>query len=79
MIKLTNIRISENQILCYAYVEDCNQPIELALDISSKELAEYTLPAGYEWCVNHIRYARRYLISLIGLTELPTEKTIMWV
>ena len=79
MIKLTNIKLSEKQIICCAQVEDCKKPIELALDISSKELAEYTLPAGYEWCGNHICCARRYLISLIGITELPTEKTIMWV
>jgi hypothetical protein len=78
MVKLKNIKRNNGYILCLAFVENCQEPIQLALNETSAELDNYRLPVGYEWCISHITHARKYLRSLIGKPIELTQRTIMW-
>lgn len=78
MVKLKDIKRIDNIIMCKAFVEDCDIPIQLFLNEDNAELSNYDLPNGYEWCVSHILHARKYLRSLIGQPITETQRNIMW-
>lgn len=78
MIKLKNIKKSKNSIECNIFPEDSRQSGHLCVDLILEEPRKYKLPAGYEWCRNHIAHATRELITLSKLEEIPDEKIIMW-
>lgn len=78
MVRLRNIRRNKGYILCLAFVENCQEPIQLALNESSAELDDYQLPKNYEWCTYHIAYAKRYLQSLIGKDIETQTRNIVW-
>ena len=78
MIVLKNIARNSTRITCDAYVEDCKQAVSLVFDEKLKELEAYSLPDGYEWCVDHIMHARKWLSSLDGKPIEKSTRTIMW-
>ena len=78
MIKLENINKNNNLIVCDDFVEDCDKPIRLSLDVNKKEFEKFSFPDNYEWCTAHISKAKMFLLSLVGMGEIPKEKTIMW-
>lgn len=78
MIKLEKIVKNDNLIVCDAFVEDCDKPIHLSLDVNNKEFEKFSFPKNYEWCTSHISKAKWFLLSLIGMSEIPREKIIMW-
>lgn len=78
MIRLTEIQRNNGKIQCKAYVEDCDSAITLSLDEDTAELSKYELPDGYEWCKSHITHARKFLRTLIGTKQIPTQRVIMW-
>lgn len=78
MIKLTRITKDNGCITCVAYIEDSQTGINLSFDESKKELGEYSMPKGYEWCKSHISHAKKYLNSLTGKNIEVTEKLLMW-
>lgn len=78
LIKLKNIKRNDNLIVCDAFVEDCDKPIHLSLDVNNKEFEKFTFPDKYEWCTSHISKAKWFLLSISNMSEIPREKTIMW-
>lgn len=78
MIKLKHITKNDNIITCYAYFEDCPEPVNLSLSIDSEKLQDCVLPTGYEWCKAHIQHAKQSLLKMFKDGDLEEEKTIMW-
>lgn len=78
MIVLKNITRTNSCIVCDAYVEDCKQAVHLSFDESKLVLGSYTLPNDYEWCINHIMHAKKYLVSIAGKPIESQTHTIMW-
>ena len=76
MIKLKNIHEISGNIVCDAFVEDCDRPVSLTLNLKNGQILGVTMPEGYEWCTAHIGHAKQYLLS--AQPDLPAEKTIMW-
>ncbi len=42
------------------------------------ETVEYTLPEGYEDCLNHVSHAVTALLEMKDLDEIPSERLVMW-
>ena len=78
MVRLRKIIRNNGYIFCQAFVEDCQEPVQLALNETSAELNNYKLPENYEWCTYHISYAKRYLQSLIGKDIETQARNIVW-
>lgn len=78
MIKLDNITIKENIIMCDIYPEDSIKKGILKVDFTTKEILEYTLPENYEYCKNHISHAKNFLLEMIESGTILKTKTIMW-
>lgn len=78
MIELKQISRTDNKITCIAFVEDCQEQIQLFYDINNKKINNVKLPDGYQWCTSHINHAEQYLKSLETEKSIPTQKTIMW-
>lgn len=78
MVKLLNIKKNDNIIECDIMPEDSSKKGHLVVDISSEDILEYTLPADYEWCINHVHHAKRFLLRLKTSNDIPDERLIMW-
>ena len=78
MIRLKNIKRNDSVIECDIIPEDSKRTGHAVVDIHSGSLKEYTLPAGYEWCRNHVNHAQTELLKLSKEKEIPDEKLIMW-
>ena len=78
MIELKKIKRDNEQIACEAFIEDCNEPVNLSLNIRNKELNSFVLPPDYNWCTTHIDKAKDFLLSLLDVTDIPNKKRIMW-
>lgn len=78
MIRLKNIKRIGDLLICVIVPEDAEKSGELSVDIQSRKIISYKLPAGYEWCMSHVRHAAEVLIKMAALPELPTEKTVIW-
>ena len=78
MIKLKEIKRSNNFITCLAFVEDAPNGIKLSFDEQKKQLNNEPLPKGYEYCEEHLAHADLYLESLVGKEITNRERTIMW-
>ena len=78
MVRLKNIAIRDTVIECDIYPEDSAQPGQISVDMKSKKLIAFKLPAGYEYCRNHVEHAKDNLVSFIGKNDIPEEKLMMW-
>lgn len=78
MVKLKNIVIDGNIAKCDIYPEDSLANGSLEVNLQTKEIISYTLPAGYEWCENHIAHAKWSLIEISESKEIPDVKTVAW-
>ncbi len=79
MIKLKNIVIDGKKISCDIIPEDCKEKGYMQVDIEKNDVEEVVLPAGYEWCKNHVQHAKQYLLNAFSSQkEIPKEKTLMW-
>lgn len=78
MVKLKNIKRNNISIECDIYPEDSANSGHIIVDMNTEELKNSVLPAGYEWCINHVNHARRRLIELLGEKDLPEEDLVMW-
>lgn len=84
MVKLKNLKIDEQKnIVADVYPENAKEPGEII--VSKKEMVDFSLPKGYEWCEYHIDHAKRYimnnydkLIAKIRNNEIKGELLIMW-
>lgn len=77
MVKLKNIEKNDTQICCDIFPEDSETAGKLKVDFITKEI-EYQLPENYQWCISHVHHAKRNLLDLISVKELPKEQIIMW-
>lgn len=80
MITLKNIKIENNVVECDIFPENSKEKGYIKVDIKSGVIENYSLPAGFEYCENHVCKAREYLIKHIkDISTIPIhEKTIMW-
>lgn len=78
MVVLKEIQANDKYARCVVYVEDLDKGIPVEYDFSASKLSEYSLPHGYEWCVSHMGYVRRFLASIKDTTNIPKEKKIVW-
>lgn len=78
MVKLKNIKKNNNTIGCDIYPEDSDRSGHVLVDIDAGDIKEYTLPNGYEWCINHVYHAASTLIDISHQSEVPNEKIVMW-
>lgn len=77
MIRLMQIKKSNNVITCQARLEDSRDAMSLTYHISTRDFDAFLLPEGFEWCRTHIAMARRFFEQL-GNADPPKEKVIMW-
>ena len=79
MIKLKNIKINDKTIICNIIPEDCQNIGYLEINILEKNISNYSLPTGYEWCKNHIEHAKNYILNTLNKNKsFPLEKTLIW-
>lgn len=78
MIKLKNIKKNYDIIECDIIPENSSEHGHIRVDLKRKTLMDSVLPAGYEWCTNHIQHAASELIDLSKAKELPEEKLVIW-
>ena len=78
MVKLKSIKKNNSLIECDIFPGDSLKSGHIVVDIVSAEVQEYSLPEGYEWCINHINHAKNKLIELSTENNIPKEKLVMW-
>lgn len=78
MIRLQKIQRNDRTISCEAFVEDSVTPIPLCYDFETQNLDNYVLPDNYEYCKEHISFAKDYLKNCRNIANIPEKKTIMW-
>ena len=79
MVKLKNIKkISDNMIECNLLPEGSEEMGHMLVDISKREVVNYDLPKGFEWCTNHVAHAMRALLDMVENNYIVQEKTIAW-
>ena len=77
MIRLKNVRVENDRIVCLGYVEDCKEPICISVDMDGNgESVE--MPRGYEWCESYVKSAERYLLKRYEQGTLKNEMMMMW-
>ena len=77
VIRLKNVKVENNRIVCLGYVEDCEEPIRISVDMDGNgESVE--MPRGYEWCKSYVKSAERYLIKRYKQGTLKSEMMMMW-
>ena len=77
VITLKNIKVSDKEIVCDAYVEDCHTPVSLCFDRNKRKCEPYQLPDGYEWCKSHVHHAEKYFCTVEN-AEISRERVILW-
>lgn len=79
MIKLKNFTVNNAIVRCEIQPEDCTSKGISEIDIVNKTIVNYTLPSGYEWCINHLHHAKHYILDTYKSTaEFPLEKILIW-
>lgn len=78
MIKLKNIKINDTVAFCDIYPEDSQNKGFIKVDLKFKNIVEFVLPEGYEWCQNHLQHACIELIELSKAENNVQEKTLIW-
>lgn len=78
MLKLRNLRKSENTIEADFYPEDSKQAGHVVVDLKTEEITDYTAPEGYEKYRWYATHARQTLMELAEQDSLPEEYLVMW-
>ena len=81
MVKLKNIKKNGTFMECDILPEDSKDFGHVAIDLRSKDpykTVEYTLPEGYEDCLNHVSHTVTALLKMKDLDEIPSERLVMW-
>lgn len=76
MITLKNIEIKGNFIEADFYSDGKEFKGHIRINTETKETESYNLPSEYS--ETDLFFAKQGLKKLIGETEVPKEKTIMW-
>ena len=78
MVKLKDIERNDESITCVAFVEDCEEPINIEFSTENETIHSSPLPEGYEWCTSHIAHVRRALKRMVDENSFVSHTTIMW-
>lgn len=78
MVKLREIEQNNERITCVAFVEDCEQPIDIEFNTKDETIRSSPLPEGYEWCTSHIAHVRRTLKRMADENSFVSHTTVMW-
>ena len=78
MVKLREIERNNESIICIAFVEDCEEPINIEFKLKDETIHSSPLPEGYEWCTSHIVHVRRALKHMADENALVSHTTVMW-
>lgn len=78
MVKLINLKKNNTTVECDILPEDSAKYGHVVVNLNSGELESYSLPMGYEWCMNHVHHAKRNLLEIAKEETLPKEKLVMW-
>lgn len=78
MVKLKNLEKNNNIGRCDIIPEDSPISGHITLSLDSGELIEYSLPAGYEWCLSHVHHAARNLVKILDSVNPQKEYLVMW-
>lgn len=65
-------------MLCNIISEDSKEQGFLEVDLLHSKIINYELPPKYEWCTKHVSHAKRDLLEIATLDELPNEELVMW-
>ena len=77
MLVLRNISKSNNTIEADFYPEDGKEYGHIKVDLLTGKYISITLAKGYENSTSP-SHARRELIAMANLAELPKERMVMW-
>lgn len=78
MVRLKNLKMNDGIGECDIIPEDSENYGHITVDLNSEQIKNYSLPAGYEWCVSHVYHAARKLVTLLKNGEMPKEYLLMW-
>ena len=78
MVRLKNIERNNNIIECDIIPEDSEEYGHVAVNIETADVESYCLPENFEWCTNHVRYAKWVLLEMADDLDLPEERLVMW-
>lgn len=78
MVRLKNIKKTDDLIECDIIPEDSENVGHVVVDYKKEKLIDYSLPIGYEWCTSHVRHAYDNLIELSKREKLPSTWLVMW-
>lgn len=78
MVRLKNLKKNNITVECDIIPEDSTKYGHIVVNLKSGELEKYSLPVGYEWCLNHVHHAKRKLLELAKKEALPDEYKVMW-
>lgn len=78
MVTLKNIEKNNNLIECDIIPEDSKESGHIAVKVDTNEIESFSLPNGYEWCINHIEHAKTALLEMVKNNNIQKEKLVMW-
>ena len=78
MIRLINIRKSNNVIECDFYPEDSLEVGSVKVDVITEQVVSFTLPLGYEYCRQHVNHAKINLIGMKDQSEFQESILVKW-
>lgn len=76
MVVLKNIIKNNDYLECDIFPEDSKLPGHIV--ISDEEIIAYSLPDGYEYCLNHVRHAFKRLKEEINKNQFDNSISVIW-
>lgn len=77
MVKLRNLEKIDSTVRCDIFPEDSLIPGMVIAD-SDGRIIKYELPAGYEWCENHVYHAAYAIKKMFAEGSFPKERNVAW-
>lgn len=78
MVKLKNLKKNNTTIESDIIPEDSANSGHIVVDLDQGITIDYSLPEGYEWCINHVNHAKNKLIELAKEEHLSEQYLVMW-
>jgi hypothetical protein len=78
MVKLKNLKKNNATIESDIIPEDSDNSGHIVVDLDQGITIDYSLPEGYEWCMNHVNHAKNKLIELAKEEHLSEQYLVMW-
>ena len=78
MVRLKNIKRNNNIIECDIIPEDSEEYGHVVVNIETADVESFRLPKNFEWCTNHVYFAKKALLKMVDDNNLLEEKLVMW-